>query len=328
MRMPNKFYNPRVFADSRGACQGGICMLSELRNRRDSAPMVCLKTFLNLICWFFLLLIGVGATMVPSSWAREPAIEASTSAQAKREAIQAIPFNRIDAKQRQLMKVVIEDCSLFRRLPTEIIDCDPRMYSFLALNPEVLVEIWRELGITRVNLERIDKDSFQFSDNAGTTGHLEIVEQECKAGAQNRIVMFAEGVYEGQPFTRPIGAQCVLLLRSGSVVETNGRTYVATKLDSFIRIDQASIELFAKVVQPLVGKTADRNFSDTLTFVGNFSKAAELEPERIERLALALPRVTPDRQQRLAEIANQAGKSAKPSPAGVRTASHTAKSAR
>jgi len=188
-----------------------------------------------------------------------------------------------------------------------MVDCDPKMFTYLSKNPETLVEIWRKLDITRIELQRQSENSFRLADNSGTTGKLIIVEQNCDDRAQNRIVMFAEGAYEGKPFHRPVRAQCVLLLRSGSMKETNGRDFVAVRLDSFIRIERASIELLAKVVHPLVGKTADRNFSDTLQFISSFSHAAETRPATIERLVSDLPHVSPESQDALIQIAYQCG---------------------
>lgn len=249
------------------------------------------------------ILTGLVVASVPSALADEKSLEATTSAEARREALQAIPLKLVDAEYRDEVVGVLEDTSLFRRLPTQIVDCDPAMFTFMAKNPEVLVEIWRELKITRVTLQRIGQKSFRMTDGAGTTGTLTIVEQTCQKNAQNRFLMYAEGAYEGKPFAKPIRAECVLLLRSGSMVENDGRTYVAARLDSFIHIDRASLEIFAKVVHPLVGKTADRNFADTITFLGGFSQAAELQPLKIKHLAESLPNVTAGRQRELVKIA-------------------------
>jgi hypothetical protein len=150
-----------------------------------------------------------------------------------------------------------------------------------------------------------------------------IVNQQCQPGAQNRLVLFVEGAYEGKPFPKPLRAECVIVLQSGSVVESDGRTYVASRLDTFVRIDQASLELFAKVLQPLVGRTADRNFADTMKFVGNFSQAAELEPERIERLAGSLSKVTPARRKQLTSLAHLVHDQSQQSPKPLRTAQQT-----
>jgi hypothetical protein len=236
--------------------------------------------------------------------AEEPSLGASTSNEARADAAKAIPLAKVDQRYRAKVQAVMDNVSVFRRLPTQVVDCNAEMFTFMAQNPEVLVEVWRELGITQVSLERIDATSFRMADNAGTTGKLVIVEQSCQPKAQNRIVMFAEGAYEGKPFNKPVRAQCVLLLRSGSLTESDGRNYVATRLDSFIHIDRASLEIFAKVLHPLVGKTADRNFSDTIKFVGGFSQAAEQNPRQIEHLISSLENVSTMQQEKLVKIAH------------------------
>ena len=265
-----------------------------------------------------MLAVGAGLQFA-AALALADATQATTAVEARHEASRAIPLERIDSNYRTAVIQVLGDTSLYRRLPTKTVDCDPKLFTFLAQNPETLVEIWRRLGITHIELKRIGDNSFKLTDNSGTTGKLTIVEQNCDDRAQNRIVMYAEGAYEGKPFARPVKAQCVLLLRSGSMTETNDRDYVAARLDSFIHIDRSSIELFAKAVHPLVGKTADRNFTDTLQFISNFSRTAEIRPASVERLVSGLPDVSPESQNQLIRIAYQCGSTAKQTGVSVQT---------
>ena len=230
--------------------------------------------------------------------------EASTSAAARDEARRAIPLAKVDPAHRRAVSEVLADPSIFRRLPTNVIDCQPELFTFLAQNPEVLVAIWRQLGVSGVELVRTGENTFRLSDGAGTTGKMTIVEHACDAAAQNRIVMYVEGVYEGKPFNKPMSAQCVLVLRSGSTTETNGRVYVATRLDSFVKLDRASIELVAKAIHPFVGQTADRNFADSLAFISNLSFTAEKRPEAIENMAGELTGVEARRKQELARLSH------------------------
>ena len=229
----------------------------------------------------------------------------TTSHKARNEALRAIPFQRISPVHRRKIHEVLADTSLYRRMPTMTVDCYPPLFTYMAQNPEVLVQIWRQLGISNVDLVRTGENSFRLTDSFGTVGSLTIVDQQCDDRAQNQVVMVAEGAYDGKPFKNPVRADCVLLLRSGSVVETNGRQYVAARLDTFIRIDRTSLELFAKAVHPLVGKTADRNFADTIQFIGNMSQASATRPATIERLANSLPHVSDGRKNRLVRITYQ-----------------------
>lgn len=229
--------------------------------------------------------------------------KASTSDAARNEAIQAIPLKNISRQYRGAVQKVLDDPSLYRRMPTQMVDCDPEMFTFLMKNPEILVEIWREMGISQVMLKRTGDETFKLSDGAGTTGDLVIVEHQCDGNAQNRIVMFSAGAYEGKPFKRPVRAQCVLLLRSGSLEKKDGRDYVACRLDTFVRIERTSIKFFAKALHPWVGKTADANFADTIQFISSFSQASEQRPMTIEGLVNSLEHVTPQRQRELVNLA-------------------------
>ena len=54
-------------------------------------------------------------------------------------------------------------------------------------------------------------------------------------------------------------------------------------------------------VRPWISKTADRNFIETLSFVSNFSRTAEKNPQGIERLSTRLATVDePTRSQLVA----------------------------
>lgn len=241
----------------------------------------------------------------------EQSHEASTSQAAQQDAVAAIPLAKVDPAYRRQVSAVLSDPSLFRRMPTNVVDCQPELFTFLGENPEVLTEIWRALGVSKVELTRTGANTYDLRDNAGTTGKLVVVEQVCEPGAQNRIVMYAEGSYEGKPFSKPVGARCVLLLRSGSMRETNGRQYVAARLDSFVKLDRTSVEIMAQVAHPFVGKTADRNFADTLSFISNLSFTAERRPETIVELSGELEHVDQPRRTQFVEVSQRCAEAGK-----------------
>lgn len=269
----------------------------------------------------FLVVIGGQAAAL---FAANGSTPSTTSDEARDAARRAIPLSRIAPEYRGKVAQVLKDPSIYRRLPTEVVDCQPEMFTLLAQNPEVLVEIWRKLGVSKVQLVRTGPNTFDLTDGMGTTGKLSIVEQLCEPGAQNRIVMYSEGRYEGKPFNKPVTANCVLLLTSGSMKETNGRHYVAARMDTFVRIDRPSLEILAKAVHPWVGKTTDQNFVDTMTFISNFSYTAENRPQTIARLANDLDRVDAARKNRLVRVAHECAEVG----VGLRQASAVTKSAR
>jgi hypothetical protein len=232
-----------------------------------------------------------------SSWAWAEKTNATSSRFARDEAVRAIPWRQLAPPHRRAAQRVVNNPSIYRRLPTRIIDCDPELFTFLVRHPEVVIDVWRVMGISQVALERLPAgnanlgSAYRGTDGAGTSGTVRFLYADWGQNDKNLAVVFADGAYEGRPLATPIKAQSVLLLRSAAVQETNGRHYVTVRIDSFVRIEQVGVELIAKTIQPWISKTADYNFIETLTFVSNFSRAAERNPQGIERLATRLPNI-------------------------------------
>ena len=210
-------------------------------------------------------------------------VGATSSREARDEAIRAIPWRLLTHQQRRAVRYVVRNPSIYRRLPTQVIDCDPELFTFLIQHPEVVADTWRSMGVSKVRIEPINERSFDAEDGLGTTGRFSFIESKWGDDAFNRALIYANGAFEGKPFHNPVNARCVLLLRSGSVVEANGRTYITVRLDSFLFIERMGVDLVAKTVRPLVSKAADHNFVETLKFVSNFSRAAERNPTGLER---------------------------------------------
>lgn len=247
---------------------------------------------------------GPRATTVP---------RATTSRAARRESLRAIPLDRLDGNNLERVRYVLAHTTIYRRMPTKVIDCDPQLFVFLVRHPHVIVNIWEVLGISNVALEPTADGAFLASDGHGTLGRVEFLTDE-----PNRQLIYAEGKYEGPMFKIPVRARCVLLMRSRFSRGADGRQYVTAQLDGFIHVDQAAADLLVRAFQPLVGRTADYNFTETMAFVGNLSRTTERNPLGVERLYRRLRKVEPETRRRLVEISrNLAAHSARTNTTGA-----------
>jgi hypothetical protein len=223
---------------------------------------------------------------------------ATSSRSARDEAIRLIPWKQMSPQARQTAQGVINGATIYRRLPTRVIDCDPDLFTFLLQHPEVVIDTWRVMGISQVALTRGPDGTYHGTDGAGTNGNVRYLFSNWGQGGQNVAVVHADGSYSGPPFVTPLKAQSIMFVRTSAVRETNGRTYVTVRMDSFVRVEQLGIEIIAKTVQPWIAKTADQNLIETLTFVSNFSRTAEKNPDGMQRLAARLGAVDePTRNQ-------------------------------
>jgi hypothetical protein len=261
--------------------RGSIAVASGILALRAAAPLRILVLSATLLA----VTVSIGRNC--NAWAASPA-DATSSSEARDDATHRIPWSRLPESQRRDVESVVKNPSIYRRLPTRVVDCDPDLFTFLLQRPDVVVNVWQLMGISQVSLERVSDQAFRGNDGAGTTGNVRYVYADWGPDARNLAVVYADGAYDGKPFLTPLRAQSVLLLQSGAVKETDGRRYVTVRVDSFVHIDKLGVELVAKTVQPWLTKTADDNFVQTVDFLSTFSRTAERNPQGMRRLAARL----------------------------------------
>jgi hypothetical protein len=259
--------------------------------RRSAATGLRLAGRLTLwAAWFGL--VHLAARELPAA---PPA--GTTSRQARDDAIRALPLNKLDSQQRAKVLNVVNDSSLFRRMPTQVIECDPAYYTFLIEHPEVVVNIWSVLGISDVVITRNGPDAFDANDGAGTLGAVKFFYR-----SHDTHLLYGEGSYEGALFPKAVRGKCLLLLKTGYLRETNGRFYITCRMDAFMQLENVGIEILAKTVQPIIGPVADHNFRETAIFLESLNRAAEINHPGVQELSKKLTRVTPETRDEFAAL--------------------------
>ena len=191
---------------------------------------------------------------------------------------------------RQKISEVVQKPTLFRRMPTNVIDCDPQIYRFMVRYPEVVVNIWQLMGITKVTADRVGPYLLNAKDGVGTTTTIELI-----YGDQDTHLMYCEGRYDGPLFPRPLTGRCVLVLRSEYQQTPEQRSQVTNRMDVFLQIDNMAVDAVTRTLHPLFGKSADLNFVQSTQFLERISRTSEENGPGMTRLAQRLDNVQPDR---------------------------------
>ena len=226
--------------------------------------------------------------------------KATTSRAARQSALRSIPFDKLDANARAKVSSVLPKVSVFRRLPIRVVQCDPDLYLFLVRHPDVIVNIWDVLGITQMTMQQTGPTTFQVADYAGTTGSIEYLHH-----SHDTHLIYAEGSYDGPLNARPVRGRGLMILKTGYVREPDGRYYITSRLDVFMHVEHLGVELLARTFQPLVGKVADINFTQTVAFIGSLSRTAEMNRPGVQRLADKLSKVQPEVREQFALVARR-----------------------
>lgn len=213
----------------------------------------------------------------------------STSRAAREDALATIPRDKISPEHLKLADELVANVSIFRRLPTQVIECDPQIYQYVMDHPEIVANIWQLLGIEKVVVKPIGPDVYLAEDGAGTKGKLHFLYR-----SHDLHVIYAEGAYDGPMFTQQVTGGCLMILKTGYQREVDGKYYITSRVDTFIRLDNVGLEFLAKTFQPLVGRVVDYNFFATGSFVESLSRTAEMNPAGMQRLAAKLQHVEPE----------------------------------
>ena len=104
-------------------------------------------------------------------------------------------------------------------------DCDPTVYLFLVRHPDVVVNVWELLKISRIQLRQNDDDGFTLTEPGGVTTSFKFLYQ-----SHDVHVVYGEGTYQGPLLAKPVKGRGVLVLKTGYVRETNGRDYITSQL--------------------------------------------------------------------------------------------------
>jgi len=226
--------------------------------------------------------------------------KANTSLAARQDAIDVIPTERLTPTGRAKVAWVLENTSVFRRLPVRITVCDSGLYQFLVHHPDVVVNIWEHFGVSHLTLRQTGPDTYQVTDDVGTSGMIEFLYR-----SRDTNVAYIDGQYTGRLLGHQVRGRGILVLKSGFVRNVDGKCYVTSRLDAFMNIEPGGAEFLTKTFQPLVGKVADQNFIQTADFLGSLFRTAEVNGRGMQRLASRLERVQPEVRREFAELLDQ-----------------------
>jgi hypothetical protein len=247
----------------------------------------------------FLLSVAIRASI---GYGAEPTSEGVSTREARMQAIQAVPFKQMNPTTAQALRDVLDNPSFYRRMPTQTIECDPELFSFLVRKPEVMVNTWDLMGITKVTAKRTGPYSFLANDGVGTKCKCDLV-----YGNDNIHIYYGAGDYDGSMSARLIKGRAVCILRSDNQLYPQGHSghVVRGTMDVFLKLDNLGADLLTRTFGPLVAKTADHNFAETAQFVSQLSQICAKNPPAAMGLVTQLDNIDEPVRQEFASIATR-----------------------
>ena len=244
------------------------------------------------------LCIGCLVLSANQSFASEQISPGTNSRQAKKQAIQTLPYSQLNADTQSKISSVVNNPSIYRRLPVTAINVDPDMFLFLVRYPEVIVNIWQLMGVTQMTVDRTGPFTMKSNDGAGAISNVELV-----YGTHNKNIYYAEGTYSGPLLKRKLKGRAVMILNTSYERDANGKPRTVNSLDVFVKVENATASLIAKTLNPIVGPTADHNFVESMKFVQRLNETTEQNGIGVQRMAQRLTSIEETTRNNFAKIA-------------------------
>ncbi len=236
----------------------------------------------------------------PSDWSGG----GDASRSSRQDAINAIPLARLTPAAQQRITAITSRPTLYRHLAQQSIQCDPELFLFVVRHPEVLVGIWELMEITEVQTQRVGDYQLRAVDGSGTDCTVDLV-----YGDSTTHVYVADGFYDGKLTPNAVHGKGVFLLRCQHGFDAVGNPVVEGTLDCFVQVDHLAADLIVRTFGPLIGRTAENNFSETARFIDQLGISSRNNPAGMEELAMRLPQVSePVRTQFAAAVRQTAAR--------------------
>ena len=126
------------------------------------------------------------------------------------------------------MAAVLDNVTVFRRMPVRVVSCDRDLYLFVVRHPDVVVNIWEVLGVSQLHLRQTGPDRFHVEETEGTTATLQFLYID-----HDTHLIYGDWKYTGGVMGRAVSGRCLAILKSGYFRDSDGRSFISSHLDAF-----------------------------------------------------------------------------------------------
>ena len=224
----------------------------------------------------------------------------SSQKKTREEAIKSLPLANLPAAAVQMTNNVVNNASLYRRMPTIRCQVDHRIYRFFADHPDVAVSLWRAMGVSKLEMFQTGEFEYEADAKDGSVGVITILSR-----SQTECLIHCSGMFQSPVLTKPIQARAIMHVRTTFEVNPDGQQFVTHNADLFVTFPSQTIVTVAKAMAPISNKITDKNFEEISLFVRMMHLAITQQPGWVEQMGSKLDGVVAGRADELLKLTAQ-----------------------
>ena len=243
----------------------------------------------------------VSGQRTPHEELKVDTLHAGTSQKKTRdEALQMLPIAQLPASSQLMAKSVVNNASLYRRLPTIRCQVNHQVYRFFSNHPDVAVSLWRAMGVSKLQMFQTGEFEYEADAKDGTVGIITILHR-----TPTECLIHCSGMFQSPVLTKPIQARAIMHVRTAFDVSPEGVQMVTHTADMFVTFPSQTVETVAKAMAPISNKITDKNFEEISLFVRMMQIAMTQQPGWVEQMTGKLDGILAGRADALLEMTAQ-----------------------
>jgi hypothetical protein len=238
-----------------------LSRLSQLQNRLAKAGVKRMTKWCGL----------VGVIMIAAS------IAAARAATDQPHQSLDIPWEKLDPASQRRLREVTEKAVFFRDVLEITIRSRQPVFDFLIEHPDFAATAGRILGIVKYRIAKERDGVFRGDDAHGATGTSELMYAE-----RGKRVYLAKGTFVKR-FLPTIHGRIVLVMVYEHLTDQTGESRVINHVRGYLRIDNATLGVLARIASPVVGPIVDKKVLRTFGAAAKLMEQAYDNPASLYR---------------------------------------------
>jgi len=184
---------------------------------------------------------------------------------------------------------IIAHSTLRRQIPRIRFAGDRRTYEFLVLHPPLATQLARRLHppLERYTVTQIGDGVYTVEDRGAIRGDARLI-----TATDNQRVYRFQGEFRSLAHLIRFTGRMVLILRYREMQE-EGRTFVDSDPDFYLRIDHPFFDLITKLLSPLIGSIIDRRVHMIVEATRTLFDRVQTDPKGLYQQMSTWPEVQP-----------------------------------
>jgi hypothetical protein len=213
---------------------------------------------------------------------------------------QVVPLDQIAAEYRDVVGEVIRDHTFHRQGETDTFPCPASLYLSLVNEPHVTVALWKDLGESPVQLQKVSANRYQGTDGAGSTATWDFVLR-----TPRMHVLLAYFNYVSPHGNAKVDARIVLVVNTSYLRDGKKEPFIQHNVDAYVKVDSKGWKTVARTMRPVVERILEEQVKEAGYFISLMTRLVQAYPNWASELVSGHPSIDAASKQRFCTIVVQ-----------------------